>query len=427
MLLSPFMAITASIYGKRGKVVVKGTHRQPVIFWLGTVADPSALKSPVDEAMMGPLKAIYEEKRAGFEAETARLKLEAEQDQQRLMELQQLEKLEALTEETQRELGNLQVKIPVTPSLREYFVTQDMSWEQLGQICSRENVQGLVMELDELEAWLKELDEKPKLRPKWLQLWSGGHIKQDFKSVLSAYVSSTCISIFGNTTPENIASRIGIEAKRAEQAGASGNTGDGMWPRMLWCRPPHVAPYSTDLDVDISDDLLKLYRRIDEIGEDDITLTPEASLYLILAHDELVAEGEGNSSPVRKVFIGKLRGYLYRFAGWLSIIDRAWLQEPFMGVTRDQAERAHRLALYFLGQFDQLAPLLGRSIIPDWVEKLRQVAKDRGGSISARDFGRSQHRMKTDEAKVLLQEMVEVYGQGRLEEGQQGRLVWHHA
>jgi hypothetical protein len=218
---------------------------------------------------------------------------------------------------------------------------------------------------------------------------------------------------------------VAAEAAKAEKEHREGRTGDGMWPRMLWCRPPHVAPFSTDKECTIYTELLSIYRAIDQLEHENITLQPEARVYLRDAHDALVSEAEQVSQPLRQVFIGKLRGYLYRFAAWVAIIDRAWEHKPFSGVTLQQAQRGHRLALYFLGQFDRMAPLLGASDIPEWVADLRRLANAKGGSITRREYRRSCHRLGSEEAQQRFEAMATTYGQGRVEHGARGAVTWH--
>jgi len=429
MLVVVFLAITCSIWGKRGKVVVKKGHSEPLIIWVGLVALPSAMKSPVAAEMMAPLITIYSEKRAAFEKELGRIKAEQEpikEDMKRLRnEIRNMKGAGRDATAHEEELAKLQETIPETPTLREYFIAE-VSWEQLGQFCSRPNVKGLVLRLDELEAWLRLLDQQPAQRSKWLELWGGGGIKQDYKTAQSAYAEATAVSIFGNTTPDNIRDRVAAEAAKADAEHREGRTGDGMWPRMLWCQPPHVPPYSTDAECTICMELLSIYRAIDDLADQDITLQPEARAYLREAHDALVSEAEGNIHPLRMVYIGKLRGYLYRFAGWVAIVDRAWLHTPFSGVTLEQAKRGHRLALYFLGQFDRMAPLMGASGLPEWVPRLIALAEKLGGAVTARQYRRSCHRLKAAEARERLQAMADVYGQGRVERDLQGgQVTWH--
>lgn len=430
MLVPALLAITCSIWGQRGKVVVKIGHEEPLIVWVGAVTRPSSLKSPVAADMQAPLKTIYEEKRAAFEAELGRIQAEQEHVKKEITLLQrQIKAQEESNGDASsliEQLAGLRETIPVTPTLREYFVSE-LSWEQLGQFCSRPNVLGLVLHQDELEAWLALLDRDPSLRSRWLSLWSGGGLKQDYKNAPSAYATRTAVSIFGCTTPDNIRDRVAAEAAKAEKEHREGRTGDGMWPRMLWCRPPHVAPYSTDKECTIYPELLRLYRAIDDLAHEDITLQPEARAYLRREHDALVSEAEQGSQPLRQVFINKLRGYLYRFAGWVSIIDRAWESQPFSGVTVEQARRAAQLARYFLGQFDQMAPLLGVSSVPEWVTELRELARKKGGSITVREYVRSVHRMTADTARERFQSMPTTYGLGRVEQLSRGRMAWHSA
>jgi hypothetical protein len=167
MLVPPFLAITSSIWGQRGKVVVKLGHEEPLIVWVGAVTLPSSLKSPVAGDMLAPLEAIYQEQREAFEAELGRIQAEQEQVKKEIALLQrQIKTQEESNGDASsliEQLAELREAIPVIPTLREYFVSE-FSWEQLGQFCSRPNVLGLVLHQDELEAWLRDLDRDPSLR-----------------------------------------------------------------------------------------------------------------------------------------------------------------------------------------------------------------------------------------------------------------------
>lgn len=428
-MLPPLLCIVASIYGRRGKVHIKEGHDEPLILWIGTVAEPSAMKTPVSSALLGPLKAIYEDERARHETELQQVRASNERLQEERKDLLKGKKRADLTDEQRQQLDDIDSKRVEEPELRELFVGSDITFQQLGMICQRKAVRGLVATHDELENWLRDFDRDPSLRSRWLSLWSGGLIKQDYKQAESCYASETCVSVFGNTTPDNITERVQRENERAAEGERSSGTGDGLWPRLLWCQPPHVEPRYNIAEVGIGAELRNLYEQTDSITEGPIKLQPEARDRLIEVHDQLVEDAEG-SAPVRQVFIGKLRGYLWRFAGLLSVVDRAWSLadrgegQPFYGVTLEQAKRAERLTHYFLGQFDRLAPLMGQTSLPEWVPRLQAYGERHPSGLTPRDYSRSQRGLTCKEARHRLRTMVEVYGFGELEELKQGGLRW---
>lgn len=424
MLVPPLISICASIYGKRGKVRVKGTWKEPLIFWIGTVAPPSALKSPVAAAMLAPLKRIYAEAlerhaelKRQHEATTESVKAErkALQDQisgirKRKADPDSKRQLEA----AQAALKQLVDPEPLPPA-REYFV-KSVTWAKLGEICQAPTTKGLVNYRDELEAWFHELDRDPQLRSEWLELWPGECIKLDRKVADSAFAEETAVSIFGNTTPDNIRARIGAEYENEQQAG------DGMWCRLLWCFPPEVVPVWTDDDHCIGGLLEDIYRRIDSLPSGDITVGPEARQMLTVASTEYAKDATA-SEPARAAFIGKLRGYLWRFAGLLNVIDRGVDPAAPTEVSGEQAMRAVDLATWFLDQFDLLMPLVGRSQLPEWAGTIVDLANANGGEISLRDI-RRKLRCSADEAlgKVLL--LVDEFKCGHLDERARGQRVW---
>lgn len=424
MLVPPLLSICASIYGKRGKVRVKGTWKEPLIIWVGTVAEPSALKSPVATAMMAPLKRMYAETveqykrvKAAYESEAEGIKTERDALKQKISGLRkrkdcpEVRKLMAEAIAEQDELTDPHP--PASP--REYFV-KSITWAKLGEICQAPSTRGLVNYRDELESWFNELERDPGLRSDWLELWPGECIKLDRKSVDSAFAEETAVSIFGNTTPDNIRKRIGAEYEDEQQAG------DGMWCRLLWCFPPHVTPVWTEEDHPIGDILSSVYRGIDDLPDGDIGVTVEARQMLTSMSTEY-ARIATDSEPARAAFIGKLRGYLWRFAGLLNIIDRGCDPSSSTEVTGEQAMRAVDLATWFMDQFDLLMPLVGRSQLPEWAGTFADMAQANDGQVSLRDI-RRKLRCSARDAQQKAQTLVEEYGLGQLKTLARGQVVW---
>lgn len=424
MLVPPLLSICASIYGKRGKVRVKGTWKEPLIIWVGTVAEPSALKSPVASAMMAPLKRIYAESlerhrqvKAQYDEAAEDIKKQRDALKAQIQGIQKRK----VTPESKAELATAQaamkelVDLEPLPPPREYFV-KSVTWAKLGEICQAPSTRGLVNYRDELEAWFNELDRDPQLRSEWLELWPGECIKLDRKVADSAFAEETAVSIFGNTTPDNIRARIGHEYEEDQQAG------DGMWCRLLWCFPPHVTPVWTDEDHSITDTLSSIYRGIDELPEGDINISPQA-MEMLTAMSTQYAQEATDSEPARAAFIGKLRGYLWRFAGLLNIIDRGCHPTSSPEVTPEQAMRAVDLASWFMDQFDLLMPLVGRGQLPQWAGPLIDLARKNNGEVGLRDISRKFTCNREDAmAKVLT--LVEEFSCGHLDERAKGRFVW---
>ena len=424
MLVPPLLSICASIYGKRGKVRVKGTWKEPLIIWVGTVAEPSALKSPVAAALLAPLKRIYAEeleqyrsRLAAYEAKAEAVGAERKALKEQISGIHK-RKTDAADQEqlsaAKAALEQLQDLEPPAPP-REYFV-KSITWAKLGAICQQPTTKGLVNYRDELESWFNELDRDPQLRSDWLELWPGECIKLDRKVADSAFAEETAVSIFGNTTPDNIRARIGAEYEDDKQAG------DGMWCRLLWCFPPHLTPVWTDDDHCIGSLLDDIYRRIDSLPDADICVGPEAKEMLTVASSQYAQDATA-SEPARAAFIGKLRGYLWRFAGLLNIIDRGVDPSAPVDITGDQAIRAIDLATWFLGQFDLLMPLVGRSQLPEWAGEVVDLALANGGEASLRDIRRKLRGSAEDTLSKVLT-LVEEFKCGHLEERARGQRIW---
>jgi hypothetical protein len=209
---------------------------------------------------------------------------------------------------------------------------------------------------------------------------------------------------------------MGAEYEDEQQAG------DGMWCRLLWCFPPHITPVWTDDDHCIGDLLSSIYRGIDDLPDGDITVSAEARQMLTAASTEYAKDATG-AEPARAAFIGKLRGYLWRFAGLLNVIDRGVDPSASAEVTGEQAIRAVDLATWFLQQFDHLMPLVGRSQLPEWAGVVLDLAQENGGEVSLRDIRRKLRGSAEDTlSKVLM--LVEEYQCGQLDERTRGQRVW---
>jgi hypothetical protein len=133
MLVPPFLAISASIFGKRGKVLVKGSHKEPLVFWFGTIAEPSAMKSPVAASLLAPLQTLYEEVRAHYQEDLNKWNAAIAQAQRRQKEIEAKRKDNSITDADEAELRELEARKPDMPELREFFIGEDISWEQIGQ------------------------------------------------------------------------------------------------------------------------------------------------------------------------------------------------------------------------------------------------------------------------------------------------------
>ena len=249
-----------------------------------------------------------------------------------------------------------------------------------------------------------------------MELWPGECIKLDRKSVDSAFAEETAVSIFGNTTPDNIRNRIGREYENEQQAG------DGMWCRLLWCFPPHVTPVWTDEDHSIGDILGSVYRGIDALPDGDIGISPQARQMLTSMSTEY-ARIASESESARAAFIGKLRGYLWRFAGLLNIIDRGCDPNASVEVTGEQAMRAVDLATWFMDQFDLLMPLVGRSQLPEWAGTFVDIARANNGQASLRDI-RRKLRCSAREAQQKAETLVEEYCCGKIDSLARNQVVW---
>jgi hypothetical protein len=100
-----------------------------------------------------------------------------------------------------------------------------------------------------------------------------------------------------------------------------------------------------------------------------------------------------------------------------------------MDATADHADRAIRLSIFFLDQFDALQAEIGHGDLPAEVAQLISRARDSGQPVSIRQVVRWKlpHRDATsDQALTWLREVVVGrYGMGQLDRGQRkDQIVW---
>ena len=397
-MLPPFMAASASILGTRYRTKVKKGHSEPSVFWLGTVGEASSLKTPVAEQVLAPLR-VWDAN--AYKVEQERRAAQA-----------------ALPREEQEQI----------PAARQR-IASDATFEALARALSNPSTLGMVVHNDELAGWIGAMDRyrnNSSDRAQWLSLWSGGGIDVLRISRERQVVEKTAVSIFGTIQPDKLS-----ELLDPEQAGTRG--GDGFWARILWIKPPYLFPAANQDESDITPELTRIYGALDQIsGEIEVELSEEAWKVYAQAADAFSREAE-QCGGTRSPYLGKLRGYMVRFAGWLHAVEyAARISEPGVGgimnmipteISAETMGRAVRMANYFLSSFDALAPQVGMSDIPAPVAKVLQLGEEQE-KVSARDLIRRRWVADTKQAKQLLSSLVNDYGRGRLLPAPRKDQVW---
>ena len=384
-LIAPFITTMSAVIGKRYRVQIKEGWREPIVFWMGTVAPASSLKTPVANQFLGPLLTLDANDQRAYKREVQRYKAVAKE-----------ERGEA-------------------PELPRQRVVMDATLEGLCTLLERESVHGVVSFHDELAAFIGDMDKyrsNSSDRAHWLSMWSGGAVNIVRKGSDPIMVDRTAVNVFGAIQQDKL-----TELLHGDDATAK--SGDGFWARFLWIVPEYVFPKQNLNEVEITRELEAMIYELDtSIGKRKIVkLEPEAWSLFAEVCDEWSLEADRTYAS-RAAFLGKMRGYLARSAGLLHALDYA--ADPpghAMGetISREVMERAVILCRYFLCQFDVLAPQVGGGDLPHWVVRIVNYAQsNETGIVTHRDLVIKKWAKSGAEARQMLERLVSDYGVGKL-------------
>lgn len=384
-LIAPFITTICAVIGKRYRVQIKEGWREPLVFWMGTVAPASSLKTPVANQFLGPLLTLDANDQRAYKRELMRYK--------------------ALPKE---ERGD-------APELPRQRVVMDATLEGLCTLLERENVHGVVSFHDELAAFIGDMDKyrsNNSDRAHWLSMWSGGAVNVIRKGCEPIMIDRTAVNVFGAIQQDKLTDLLHGDD-------ATAKSGDGFWARFLWIVPEYVFPKQNLSEVEITRELEELIYELDtSIGKRKVVrLSAEAWQLFAEVCDEWSSEADATYAS-RAAFLGKMRGYLARTAGLLHALDYA-ADPPGESmdevISRSVMERAVILCRYFICQFDVLAPQVGGGDLPHWVVKIVNLAETNGtGVVTHRDLVLKKWAKTGAEARQMLERLVSDYGVGRL-------------
>ena len=391
--IMPILCTAASVVGKRVVFERKVGHTEPCVLWGGNVSPPGTLKTPVANDAIRPLEII---------------------------EGQSIERCKPKDGDD-----------PKDEELPRRYVVKSTTHAALLNIACQPKTMGLAFYQDELASMFAEMAKahNTTMRADLLEFWSGGKVSYDTNTKGHLYTPKTAISIFGNIQPDKLNSLI-----RDEGGGSS--SGDGLWSRFLWVRPKEIVWEDNDIESTITDELLDIYKRLDNITEQKLTLSVDAKAMARPVWNAWEAE-RPELDFAESAFVGKLRGYSIRVAGVLHLIDLAVAQASDKGmldtgdrmVPMEAMERSIRLCRYCREQWQQLQSELGLTDIPAVVAKFIAKAKVAGWvTIAPRDVIKSKiigRNTTTAEASAFLTDVAERWGHGTVRPGRRGGIQWH--
>jgi len=405
-MLPPFIAAMASVMGTRYRVRIKKGWTEPMVFWFGSVGPASSLKTPVANQVLHPL-------------------LHMDSCDQQLYKRE----LAAWKAASSDERG----APPAAPRKR---VAGDATLEGLCAALENEKNFGMVSHHDELVSFIASMDAyrgrsgPSKDRAHWLSMWSGQEINILRKGHDPIFIPKTAVSLYGAVQQDKLQ-----ELLHGDDAAA--RSGDGFWARFLWCVPCNPFPKMNDDETEINGELLELAIAFDSFAGNqgiEVGLSREAWELFAEQCDQWSAEAN-NTYAARSAFLGKMRGYAARFAGFIHALNHAQsIVEGGGGVMnmmseeipREVMEKALVLAQFFINQFDVLAPQVGgNEDLPGWVVKVVELAQSREDRrVTARDLRARKWGSDQRERKQMLLDLVSKYGMGRMVEAPRANQTW---
>lgn len=385
----PLLSITAGLIGKKACVRMKGTWKAPLIIWTGLVARAGTKKSPALHTIMRPIfhwqalaKKEYDEKFADYEKER--------------------EIYDSLSIQERR-----QSKRPKPPVMKDYYLDR-FTIEALAETHVK-NPNGFFVYKDELSGILSQMgqykggkgDDKEIL----LGLQSGGPLKTNNKSS-QHYIEATRISLTGNFTDDNLR-RLMKDA----------NDADGFWGRFLFAMPARRPAFWTDVSVDISGYLARIYQYLMNRIPEGTELAPSAkALELYKVFIEWAEYQIPSLDTALAIALSKIEGYVASLCGLYHLIDHACLgTELTTEIGADTMWRAIYTGLYSFGQIKAFRWSCNKRFDPTQgagseLEKIAQLALRKGGSVTAREVLTAKIVPDAATAKKKMQELAKVSG-----------------
>lgn len=219
----------------------------PPILWGGLVGDSSALKSPVNRAIVGPLNQLQAQAWDEFKINQDIYETELEQ-----------------WESQKKDKKNITDPVPKPrpPILRRYAI-QNATPEAIGKILSEQTQRGFLTAVDELATLVRGMNQYKSggtgnERSLWLSAYDAGPWSQERKSGPDIYAPHSSISVTGTIQPTTLRRLMG----RLSEV-------DGFWPRFMWCYLPgdRVPPPEDGPSFNLSGLLQDVYEHLEKQPE----------------------------------------------------------------------------------------------------------------------------------------------------------------
>ncbi len=391
IFVAGFLPIGASLLsvGTRIEIAAGNNFYPSPVIWTGIVAESGSTKSPVFKILTAPLKL---------------LQAEAEELYKRQMQAYEIEIANFKARES-KEVGDE----PVKPKPRNYFF-HDFTTEAIA-LNLEGATNGSLVAVDELEEMLAGFNQyrrgKGNDRQKWLSIYDSGVIKVDRVSGKRLFLASTPLSILGTIQPEVLKQEMGDL-----------NFVDGLWQRFLWVRLPltKLPPPQETLSCDISQLLLGLYRRLEQLPPVTYRISPDARKLWNRWHEWCEEYKLSEPHPSIRSLYPKARERAARIALVLHVVEAvltnrmpAPVVEPV--VELDTIANAIAFVQWSINQTRILYPELGLTQHQDSNLILRFVERFQGQEIDAyrvRAWHSSIAKPSIQQCRDLMNKLVEL-------------------
>jgi len=298
------MLTAASVaIGNAYAVAYKQNHSFPPILFSAIVGNSSIGKTPAVNLCLRPIKALEEKYRDEYKAQEEAWKQEC-------FELK---------------MSGLNREDPPKPTEKELIIN-DATTEAINESL-KNNPRGMLMERDELSAWINGLNQYRKGTDLefWLSVWNGQSVKVNRVGKPSIYIRQPFLSVLGGIVPSSVT-----------QFGQDGRSENGFIARILFAWPDEMRkPYESELSPDpqvfedyriIIETLHRYPHNFTEDGHGEpilIGLTDKArKAYSRWFRDNTDLINNEDSDTIKSIY-GKMESYLLRLALIISLLDLA--------------------------------------------------------------------------------------------------------
>ena len=404
--IAPLLSTTASLIGNQVTISPKPDWVVGPTLWTAVVAKSGQGKSPPQRVILGPLKQLHAQAKEDYEYEQTEYKAE-------------IKAWEAATKRGE------DLPEPQQPDRRQYYLSDSTLEALLEAHCRKVNGRGILYSKYELSGFVLGMDQykgsKGNDRQTWLELADGDAINRLTKGqYLDRRDSNICVT--GGITP-------GVLDQLADNMDA-----DGLWARFLWFTLPFLPREWHESTVNLDGLLLGLYSRLERLGENRLTLSPEAKARFIAKWTEW---GNAAASAAPGIDNAYSKSPQKALAIALNLHCIQWglgQDESLPPVVEDWAMAAAiHLCEYSLNQVCKRSGDNAVDLTPQQlrlIDMSQTVAGISDGWIKAREIAAKVRapdgkRLDTQGAKELILSLTNL-GIGETREGLRGAIEWRY-